>query len=65
MDQMAAISANDIFKCIFLYANDRIQIQISLKLVPKSPINNKPALVQVMAWRHRAGYKPLFEPMMT
>ena len=66
MDQMAAILANDIFKCIFLYANDRIQIQISLKLVPKSPINNKPpALVQVMAWRHWAGYKPLFEPMMT
>ena len=61
---MAAILADDIFKCIFLYENDRITIQISLKLVPKSPINNKPALVQVMAW-HRTGDKPLPEPMMT
>ena len=52
--------ADDIFKC----ENDRIPIQISLKLVPKSPIDNKPALVQVMAWR-RAGDKPLPEPMMT
>ena len=44
---MAAILADDIFKCIFLYENDRIPIQISLKLVPKSPIDNKQALVQV------------------
>ena len=26
-------------------------IQISLKFVPKSPINNKSALLRVMAWR--------------
>ena len=38
--------------------------QISLKFVPRSPIDNKPALVQVMAWR-RTGDKPLPEPMMT
>ena len=44
---MAAILADDIFKCIFLNENDRIQI--SLKFVPKSPLDNKPALVQVMA----------------
>ena len=25
-------------------------IQISLKFVPKGPIDNKPALVQIMAW---------------
>ena len=30
---------------------------------PKGPINNIPALVQIMAWR-RSGDKPLFEPMM-
>ena len=28
-----------------------ILIQISLKFVPKRPIDNKPALVQVMDWR--------------
>ena len=61
---MSTILAGDIFKCIFLYENDRIQIQISLKLVPKSPIDNKPVLVQVMAWR-RTGDKPLPEPMKT
>ena len=38
-----------------------ILIQISLKFVPKSPIDNKPALIQVMAW-HQAGNKPLPEP---
>ena len=39
-------------------------IQISLKFVRKSPIDNKRALVQVMAWR-RTGDKPLPEPMIT
>ena len=54
----------DILERIFLNKNGRISIQISLKFVPKSPIDNKPALVQVMAW-HRTGDKPLPEPMMT
>ena len=61
---MTAILADDIFKWIFLNENGRIPIQISPKLVPKSPINNKPALVQVMDWR-RTGDKPLHEPIMT
>ena len=39
-------------------------IQISLKFVPRSPIDNNPALVEVMAWRW-TGDKPLHEPMMT
>ena len=39
------------------------RLQISLKFVPKGPINNIPALVQVMAW-HRTGDKPLSELMM-
>ena len=34
-----------------------------LKFVPKGPINNIPALVQIMAWR-RSGDKPLSEPIM-
>ena len=61
---MAAILADDNFKCIFFNENDRIPIGISLKFVPGSPIDNKPALVQVMAWHHRGG-KLLPEPMLT
>ena len=61
---MAAILTDDNFKCIFLNENDKIQIQISLKFVPRSLIDNKPALLQVMAWR-RIGDKPSSEPMLT
>ena len=39
----------------------RIPIQISLNFVPRNPINNKTALVQVMAMRQN-GDKPLAEP---
>ena len=55
--------ADDTFKCIFLNENVRISIKIPLKFVPKDPINNIPALVQIMAWR-RPGNKPLSEPML-
>ena len=55
--------ADDIFKWIFLNENVWILINISLKFVPRGPINNIPTLVQVMACR-RPGDKPLFEPMM-
>ena len=54
---------DDIIKCIFLNENVWISITNSLKFVPKGPINNIPALVQIMAWR-RPGDKPLFEPMV-
>ena len=54
---------DDIFKWIFLNENVWISISISLKFVPRDPINNIPTLVQVMAWR-RPGDKPLSEPMM-
>ena len=53
----------DIFKCIFMNENIWILIEISLKFVPKGPINNIPTLVQIMAWC-RPGDKPLSEPMM-
>ena len=43
------MTADDKFKCIFVNENDRIPIRISLKFVSKSPIDYKPALVQVMA----------------
>ena len=55
--------ADDIFKCILLNENVLIPNKISLKFVPEGPINNIPALVQIMAWR-RPGDKPLSEPMM-
>ena len=55
--------ADNIFKRLFLNENIRISIKFSLKFVPKGPINNNPALVQIMAWR-RSGDKPLSEPMM-
>ena len=54
---------DNIFKCIFVYENWCILIQISLKFVPKSAINNKKALFKVVAW-HWTGDKPLSEPMM-
>ena len=56
-------NADDIFKCICLKENVWGPTKISLKFVPKGPINNIPALVQIMAWR-RPGDKPLFKPMM-
>ena len=55
--------ADDTFKCIFLKENVRISIKISLKFVPKSPIDDIPALFQILAWR-RPGDKPLSEAMM-
>ena len=54
-DKMATISQTTL--------SNEILIKISLKFVPKVPINNIPSLVQIMAWR-RPGDKPLSEPMM-
>ena len=54
---------DDHFKRIFLNENVWISIKFSLKFVPGGPINDFPALVQIMAWR-RPGDKPLSELMM-
>ena len=62
-DKMATISQTTLFNRIFLNENVRIFIKFSLKFVPKGPIINIPALVQIMAWR-RPGDKPLSETMM-
>ena len=64
---MVAILADDNLKCIFLNENDRIPIRISLKFVPRSPINIKWALVQVMVGKFlppggRNRIKPRFKP---
>ena len=61
---MAVNLADDNFKRIFVNENDKALIRISLKFVSRSPIYNKPALVQVMAWR-RTGDKPLPELILT
>ena len=53
----------DIFKRICLNENVWIFIKISLKFVPRGPINNIPSLVYIMAWR-LPGDKALSEPMM-
>ena len=61
--QDGCLFPDDILKLIFLNQNVWISIRISLTFVPKGPINNIPALVQIMAWR-RSGDKPLSETMM-
>ena len=43
--------ADEIFKCIVFNGNVWIPVKISLKFVRKGPINNIPALVQIMDWR--------------
>ena len=55
--------ADDALKCIFLNENVWISLKIPLKFVSKVPINNIPALVQIMVWR-RPGDKLLSEPML-
>ena len=54
---------DDILKWIFFNENGWMLVKISLKFVAKGPINNIPALVQIMAWR-RPGDKPLSEIIM-
>ena len=56
-------SSGNISKCIFLNENVWISIEISLKFVPKDPINNIPALDQIKAC-HLFGNKPLSESIM-
>ena len=51
------------FQMHFLVSKLWIPNKIPLKFVPKGPINNVPALVQIISW-HRPGDKPLSEPMM-
>ena len=48
---------------IFVNKKFCILIEISLKFVPKGPIDNNPPLVKIMAWRW-IGIKPLSELML-
>ena len=54
---------DNIFKCIFMNEDVRILFKISLKVVPKGPVYNIPALVLIKACC-RPGNTPLSEPMM-
>ena len=62
-DEMAAeISRTTFSEGIFLNAMCEFRLRF-IWFVPEVRINNIPALVQMMAWRH-PGDKPLSEPMM-
>ena len=50
-------------RCVFVKEKLCILIKVSLKFVPKDPIDNNPALLKVMAWC-RIGGIPLSEPML-
>ena len=62
-DKMAAIfqmTFSNAFSWMKIY---EFFIKMSLNFVPKGPVNNIPALVQILAWR-QPGDKPISEPMM-
>ena len=61
---MAAMFADNIFGCNFMNEKFRILIKISLKFVPKGPIDNYPALFQITSLC-QLGSKPLSEPILT
>ena len=62
-DIMAAILQTTVSNAFSWMKMCKISIKIYLKFVPGGPINNIPALVQIMA-KLRPGYKPLSEPMV-
>ena len=54
--------ADNIFKYT-LIKKVRILIKISLKLFSSGQFNNKPAVIEIIAWC-LTGIKPLFEPIL-
>ena len=53
-DKMADIYQSTFSNAFFQWKFVWIWIKISLKFVPKGPVNNIPTLVQIMAWRRPA-----------
>ena len=49
LGQNGCLFTEDIFKCILINENHCIATKISLKYIHMCPINNNPALVQIMA----------------
>ena len=64
VEKMAAILQTTFLNAFSWMKSFVFRFKISLKLVPKGPIDNQSALVQVMAWR-RTGDKPLSEPVLS
>ena len=62
LDIMVAICQT--MKCIFMNEKFCTLIRFSLKFVPKRPMDNNPAMVEMMAWR-RICDKSLSEPVLT
>ena len=62
-DKMAAISQITLSNAFSQMKMLGFWLKFLLKFVPKVPISNIPALVQIMAWR-QSGNKPLSEPMI-
>ena len=62
-DKMAAIFQTTVSNGFSWMKMYEFRIEVSLKFVPKGPINNIQSLVQIMAWC-RPGDKPLSEPML-
>ena len=62
LDKMVAILADDISEWIS-WNEMKISIRMSINFVPKNPIDNKSAFVQVMAWC-RTGDKQLPEVIL-
>ena len=64
LSKMAAISQTTFSNAVFLMKMLEFQFQFSLEFVPKGPVDNNSALVQIMACR-LFGAKPLPEPMLS
>ena len=62
--QNGRLFTDSVFICIFVNDKLCILVKISLNFFPKGPIDDNPALVQIMAWCW-IGDKPLSEPMQT
>ena len=60
MNNISQTTFSNVFSSMKMF---EFRFKISLMFVPKGPINNIPALLQIMAWR-RWGDKPLSEPML-
>ena len=57
--KMAAVFEDYSFRCVSVNEKFYTLIKVSLMFVPKGPIDNNPALVQIVAWRW-----PLSQPMI-
>ena len=64
LDKMDFISQTTLSNAVWWMKTFFISIRITLKIVPKGPVDNKAALVQLMAWSRTAD-KPLSKPMLT